>query len=110
MKVLLFIYFALIFINPSSAVQMSPIFDQDICLLHIHPRGEPKAMIPITQCPEGYEAIGDSCWPNCPKGREGNRPGWYGRCYDICPQGFVRDDYFSCVRKVKSKWEDTYYK
>jgi len=66
-------------------------------------------MVLIGSCPEGFEAVDDTCWSICPEGKEATRAGYRERCYDICPEGFVRDEFWSCVRSAKIYNVDTYY-
>jgi len=104
MKALILICFALIFINLSYAVKLSPPkFDQDVCFVHSYPKGEPQEVTRVRKCPEGYEKAPFTipCILKCSKGYvlpEGVRPD-YDYCITPCPEGFkFNSTYRTCSR------------
>jgi len=122
MKALLLICFALIFINLSSAVKLSPPkFDQDVCFIHSYPKGVPQEVTLVTDCKEGYERISNTCKAKCRQGYVSDERS--GICHTPCPREFgmlsgecFRDDlikkpiYFHRRDGGKAKCEDMHGK
>ena len=87
MKALIFTCFALIFINLSSAVKLSPLkFDQEVCFVHSYPKGMAQEAT-HSYCPEGYTQEWDDCVEKCRPGYVTDDRNFY-RCYTPCPEEF----------------------
>jgi len=97
MKALVFICFALVFINLSSAVKLSPLkFDQDVCFVHSYDKGVPSRPIK-SDCDDGFEDGFDRCWEKCRPGLIAEPDDRY--CHTPCPKGFVMaSGMYICVR------------
>lgn len=108
MKALVFICFALIFINLSSAIKLNPLkFDKEICFIHSYPRGTPQQSRYL-DCPKNYFYDMGNCFEDyCPDHDYYSQSGMFSK---PCPKGFKSVNGLLCERSPYLDVRTPYYK